>query len=564
MNAPAPAAAVAVPKPTLELLELKAITPSKTHIQELRRQRFDKKALEDLADSIRQVGVLQPIVVRPDGLAGRYELVAGERRFLAAKLAGLAEIRASVCVLTPEQVLEIQLIENLQREGLHELEEAEGYEELMKLKKINADQVADMVGKSRSYVYARTKLLALCPEARKAFYAGELDASRALLIARIGHHDTQRQALKDVLQGVAGWGGRRDGAPMSYREAHRHILQNYMLKLAGAPFDINDATLLPKAGDCVKCPKRTGNQADLFGDVKNADVCTDPKCFDDKRQANFSKAAKDLEAKGKRIVYGDAAKKLFPDWDSTHDHSRDRLSERYVPIDEQVYIHGRGHVTPAQVLGDDFEPTLIQHPGTGKIFRVASRQAIDAAASKKRAAGAAKKASAKKGPKLPDVDDVLTERLAKLIHEKAPKEFGRTWIATLAKMVREHISTRDLEAVALAWGWKSNAFQSGGYGYSRKWPAEADKLGERDLVLLMFDIIFAIGQYTRAPVLKLFGINEQQVREQILEERKQARLAAKAKPAAAPKGKRPVDKVNAAIDKRAAKAKASKAKGKKK
>jgi hypothetical protein len=61
-----------------------------------------------------------------------------------------------------------------------------------------------MVGKSRSYVYARLKLLALCPEARKAFYAGELDASRALLIARIGHHDTQRQALKDVTQGRYG------------------------------------------------------------------------------------------------------------------------------------------------------------------------------------------------------------------------------------------------------------------------------------------------------------------------------------------------------------------------
>jgi hypothetical protein len=142
-------------------------------------------------------------------------------------------------------------------------------------------------------VFARLKLCALCPEARKAFYAGELDASRALLIARIGHHDTQRKALKDVQ------GGRYQGdEPMSYREAHQHILQTYMLQLKKAPFDTKDEQLLAKAGACGPCPKRTGNQADLFGDVKSADVCTDPKCFDDKRQAHFAKAAKELEAKG--------------------------------------------------------------------------------------------------------------------------------------------------------------------------------------------------------------------------------------------------------------------------
>jgi len=64
-----------------------------------------------------------------------------------------------------------------------------------------------------------------------------------------------------------------------------------MLRLKQAPFDQNDAQLLPKAGSCAACPKRTGNQRDLFGDVKDADVCTDPKCFDEKRQAHFAKAA---------------------------------------------------------------------------------------------------------------------------------------------------------------------------------------------------------------------------------------------------------------------------------
>jgi ParB/RepB/Spo0J family partition protein len=263
----APTRAIELLEPKVELLPLTAIAPSETHIQALRRQRFTKDELKDLADSITKTrGVLQPIVVRPlaalRGLA-KYEIVAGERRWLASKLAGLAHIQASVREISDQEVLEVQLIENLQRKGLHELEEAEGYDELMKLKKITAEQLVDMVGKSRSYVYARLKLLALCPEARKAFYAGELDASRALLIARIGHHDTQRQALKD------GDAGRiRPRRPMSYREAHEHIVRNYMLQLSSAPFDIKDANLVPKAGDCIKCPKRTGNQADLFGDIK--------------------------------------------------------------------------------------------------------------------------------------------------------------------------------------------------------------------------------------------------------------------------------------------------------
>lgn len=193
MNAPASAAVFA--KPSLQLVALASLVPSKSHVQELRRARFTKESLQKLADDIKRNGLMQHPLVRPIA-GGKLEIVAGERRWLAAKLAGLTEIYVSVRELADEQALEQQLSENLQREDLHELEEAEGYEELMKLKKINADQVAAMINQSRSYVYARLKLLALCPEARKAFYAGELDSSRALLIARIGHHDTQRQAMK--------------------------------------------------------------------------------------------------------------------------------------------------------------------------------------------------------------------------------------------------------------------------------------------------------------------------------------------------------------------------------
>jgi hypothetical protein len=132
-------------------------------------------------------------------------------------------------------------------------------------------------------------------------------------------------------------------------------------------------------------------------------------------------------------------------------------------------------------------------------------------------------------PKGPDIDEVLTERLAGLIKKKAPKEFARGWYFQLARELVEHLSTRHLEAVAVAWGWKANAFRREQYG-ARKLPPEAEKLSERDLMLLMFHLVFAIGPYTRGSVLKLFDIKEQTVREQIIEERKARRRRRARKP----------------------------------
>jgi len=224
----------------IEFVPVTACTPSPTNP----RKRFDKDKLSDLADSIKLHGVLQPILVRPvpEKLAAgvKYEIVAGQRRWMAAKQASLAHVPVWIREIADVQVLELQLTENLQRDDLDPLEEADGYQQLMTLKKINADQLAELLGKSRSYVYTRTKLNDLCPEARKALLDGKLDGSRALLIARIGHHDTQRQCLKDALT------NRYSHGPMSYRELQEHIHEHYMLRIVDAPFDAKDPDLLPK------------------------------------------------------------------------------------------------------------------------------------------------------------------------------------------------------------------------------------------------------------------------------------------------------------------------------
>lgn len=314
MNAPTTATQLA--HATMFDLPLESLVASKTHVQEMRRKRFDPAKLAELAESIRKVGVLQPIVARtlvkfgtpawPDGgTPTKCEIVAGERRWLAAKLAGIATIPANVTELPDGMILEVQLIENLQREGLHEMEEAEGYDELMKLRKITADEVAVMVGKSRSYVYARLKLLQLGREARDRFYAGELDASRALEIARIADPERQGEALSKAAQ--KDYNGKFMYSVRMLRAALG--ADGHIVYLKHAPFPITDPTLIKAAGSCTTCPHRAGN-ATTPGHDEDPDVCTSVACYHDKVKAESERRRSTLMSKGKKPLKGDEAKKI--------------------------------------------------------------------------------------------------------------------------------------------------------------------------------------------------------------------------------------------------------------
>lgn len=143
---------------------------------------FDDDALDDLAASIRQVGILQPIVVRPIS-EGRYELIAGERRWRAAARAGLATIPALIRSATGESSLELALIENVQRENIGPLECARAYRQLIDEFRLTQEQVADRVGKSRVAIANTLRLLKLPEEVLRSLEAGEISEghARALL-----------------------------------------------------------------------------------------------------------------------------------------------------------------------------------------------------------------------------------------------------------------------------------------------------------------------------------------------------------------------------------------------
>ena len=321
-----------------QMLRLEHLAPSPTNP----RKHFEPDALADLAATISEHGVIEPIIVRfwPDEYdtpAGRddrplYEIIAGERRYRASQLAEQANIPALVRHLDTRQVLEIQIIENLQRRGVNELEEAEGYDLMMRDFGYTADQLAEKVGKSRAYIYGRLKLTALCEAARQAFREGKLDASRALLIARIPGAHLQAKATEEI---TTGWNG-----PMAYREAARHIQTRYMLRLKSAPFPLDDGALVPYTGVCTACPKRAGNAPLLFQDVEDPDTCTDPDCFAGKRGAWAAQRAESARSIGGTVIEGNDAVKLLA--------GGSYRIKGYLRLDERDY-----DATPPSLTGDD-------------------------------------------------------------------------------------------------------------------------------------------------------------------------------------------------------------------
>ena len=308
------------------------IAPSGTHIQALRRARFLAADLDELAASICSVGLLEPLIVRPHPAPADpvvFELVSGERRWLAALRANLPVVPVLVRELSDMQVLETQLVENLQREGLGPLEEAEGYRELMRIRALTPDQLAAMIGKSRSWVYSRLKLLQLLPAAQDALARGALDASRALIVARIGDPKRQMKALELAIE--KDWKG--DGPRHSVRGLEELLAgDKFSQSLRHAPFALDDTTFWrfeKMAGqrgrdeDCIPlpachaCEHYQGNHAP---DATDPDVCTNVPCYEKKRAQHAERYRKQLEAEGRRILTGDAAKAILPRADKTVGH----------------------------------------------------------------------------------------------------------------------------------------------------------------------------------------------------------------------------------------------------
>ena len=165
------------------------------------RKNFDEKKLAELAESIKENGVLQPIIVRQD--QGGYEIIAGERRFRAAKSLGWEKIPAIVNNLDDQQTASLALIENLQRENLNPIDEAQAYEQLMQLNDLTQTQLAQDIGKSQSYVANKLRLLKLAEPVQEYLAKGGLSARHGRAILGLSEEDQVKLAEEIVEKGLS-------------------------------------------------------------------------------------------------------------------------------------------------------------------------------------------------------------------------------------------------------------------------------------------------------------------------------------------------------------------------
>jgi ParB family transcriptional regulator, chromosome partitioning protein len=265
------------------------------------RKRFDEKSIEELAASFKTQGVLAPLLVR-ELEQSKYEVVAGARRLRAARLAELASVPVRIVKLTDSEAIEAQVVENLQREDIHPLEEALGFKSLLELGEpaYTIATIASRAGKSEAYVYGRIRLADLIPPVAEAFLKDQITIGHALLIAKLPTSQ-QQEAFAAAFRGM--WTSEGNSQVLiPVRELAVWIEMNVLLQLASAAFDKQDEKLVSAAGSCVNCPKRTGFNKLLFADVRK-DSCTDPQCFQAKIDAHVSKT---LESKPQLVQISSA------------------------------------------------------------------------------------------------------------------------------------------------------------------------------------------------------------------------------------------------------------------
>jgi ParB/RepB/Spo0J family partition protein len=257
-----------------------------------KRRPITQSSVESLAKSMARDGVLQPILVRPQpDKDGWWEIRAGERRWRAAKLAGLTHIPAVIRSLDDVSALSVTIAENLQRQDLHPLEEAATIQQAFD-RGYDAKAVAARLGKSVVHIARRASLTKLCKEWRDEVLKADTEASRLSvahleLIARLPE-ETQRILAENSFHRVFARG-------FPTVEELRRVIDAGLQSLRAMAWAREDDTLDPKAGSCLNCPKRSGMLPMLFdaddapkdGKVSKSDRCLDPVCFEGKTVAHL-------------------------------------------------------------------------------------------------------------------------------------------------------------------------------------------------------------------------------------------------------------------------------------
>lgn len=252
--------------------------PENLHVASF-HHRVDWGDMDGLAASIREHGILVPLLVRerPRALGG-YEIIHGARRHRAAEMAELKLIPIRIVDVDDATAIQMQMDENLQRQGLHPMDEALYFKDLSDCG-MDAAAIAKRFGRKRSDVVRRMALLGLCDRARAAFVKGTIDEPAALAIATLDVQARQHDILAAIAQGS-----------LQVEEVPGFVAREMQASLEDVPWRVSDAELVPAAGACSACPKRTSVQRDLFAEGRG-DRCRDLTCYRKKMDATFAIAA---------------------------------------------------------------------------------------------------------------------------------------------------------------------------------------------------------------------------------------------------------------------------------
>ena len=326
------------------------------------RQHYDEGALKELAASIKEHGVLQPIRVRPDADGKGYRVVCGMRRVLASRLAERKDIPGCVVKLTDEEARVEQLVENSQRADPHPMDEATAFRELMETHGLSQAEVTARTGKNAGYVFRRLKLCNLVPAAREALLANKLLLGVAELLATVPDEESQTSALNDFLA---------EREPVSVAWARDHLEDCYQRHLAHAPFPTGDGKLLAGTPACSACPKSTACQGALFGAVTQKDArCTDKRCWDEKKEANWTRTLERALSQGHEVLDDERCQALFP-------YSSGALSHQapYVDLEVTAWADPKHRMWGELLAGIDV-PVTIARERSGRVHLLVSKEDV--------------------------------------------------------------------------------------------------------------------------------------------------------------------------------------------
>lgn len=304
------------------------------------RKYYDLKAMDEFARELSQHGIISPVTVR-EVKAGRYELVVGERRYRASKIAMLPSMPARIRDLTDEQVIEIQLAENIQREDPHPLHEAQAIAQLQKFGYGN-EEIAVKLGRSKNFIYSRIKLSGLIENLQLLFLSNRCNLQDAIAISELA--PSAQQELFD--EHCTDW------EQENFRLGNvRAILDKFRYDLINAPFDTSSTELVPEAGACTNCPFNSAVIGSLFPDMEKKAICTNRSCYQQKCTAQFTLAIEQVVAQNKieAIVHKSISQtqsEIIAQLPSTMElpqhnwYSVNRMEEPSAPSAEDFYTGG--------------------------------------------------------------------------------------------------------------------------------------------------------------------------------------------------------------------------------